>query len=94
MAEITIGEYFIPEGCTVKRVGNTIVVYKKAPRGLPPNEVRCRDCIHFGKGHTIRPWYFTDVCFDKPKKKDGKIEYYFSTTATSKVCEHFVKKEK
>lgn len=42
--ELKIGEYTIPEGCTIKRTGNIIQVYKK--KQVDTSILRCRDCRH------------------------------------------------
>lgn len=89
--ELQIGEYFIPNGCTIKRVGQTIHVYKKQSNKLPPSEKRCRDCKFFGKGHTVSLYYLANVCLKNPKQKEG---FFYSTTPVHKICEKFELKNK
>lgn len=89
--KLQIGEYFIPEGCTIKRVGKTILVYKKKSNKLPPSEKRCRNCKFFGKWHTVHLYYLANACLKKPKQKEG---FFFSTFPTHKICEKFELKNK
>ena len=86
---LQIGEYILPDECTIKRVGKIIHVYKKLSKKLPSSEKRCRDRRFFGKGHTVHPYYLANVCLKKPKQKEG---FFFSTFPTHKICEKFENK--
>lgn len=83
------GEYHIPAGMTVKKVGNILKVYKRKSKMLAENEYRCKDCIHNVMGCSVGYWQ-TKVCEMKPKKprKDG-VMLYKSTRKYDKPCENF-----
>lgn len=72
--ELKIGEYFIPEDCTIKRVGNTIQVYKKKKDRLSIDEPRCKDCVHYVEGHAGLYYWTTKVCDKKPKTLSAEME--------------------
>ena len=72
------GEYLIPDGYTVKKVGRTLKVYKSKSNRLSEGDYRCKDCKHYVKGFdTISGWYETDVCDMIPKRltKEGRYAY-------------------
>lgn len=87
---LEVGEYFIPDDCTAKFVGRTVVVYKRKSKKLAPTEHRCKDCKHRVKGHTFRqPHYETMVCELKPKEENG---LFYCAPLYGKPCENFEKK--
>lgn len=87
--ELKIGEYFIPDGCTAKFVGRTVVVYKRKSKRLAPTEYRCRDCKHRVKGKTFsRQFYETMVCEEKPKQNG----LFYCAPLYGMPCENFEKK--
>lgn len=72
------GEYLIPDGYSVKKVGNTLQVYKSKRNVLPEGEYRCKDCKHYVKGFSLNSgWYETNVCDMQPKRitKEGRYTY-------------------
>ena len=95
MNELQIGEYFIPDGCTIRRVGNTIQVYQKKKDKLDIKDYRCKDCVHYVDGHTGLHYWTTKVCNMKPKTllrlpeefKDFKL--YFGAQKYEKPCDKF-----
>lgn len=102
MSELQIGEYIIPDGCTIRRVGNTIQVYQKVKKKLDAGDYRCKDCKHYVDGHTGLHYWITKVCDMKPKTlsrlsergkalhkdfKDFKLYYY--TNGYEKPCDKF-----
>lgn len=94
--ELKEGEYFIPDGYTVKRIGCTIHVYKPKPRGLIEGDYRCKDCVHYVEGYTSNSrWYKSLVCQMQPKKqsKDGMV-LYKAVSKYGKICDNFRLKEK
>lgn len=89
--ELQIGEYAIPDGCTVKVdvVGGTVVVYKRKSKKLSPSEYRCKDCKHRVKGRTFSTTrYETMVCELKPKKEG----LFFGAPLYGLPCEKFERK--
>ena len=92
--KLKTGEYVIPDDCSVKKVGKTILVYKKKIKRVDSD--RCRYCKHFGTGPTIMSseWWTSCVCFKKPKGVGitGKTIYY-SANPYGKVCELFEQKD-
>jgi len=87
--ELKIGEYFIPDGCVVKLVGRTVVVYKRKSKKLAPTEYRCKDCKHRVKGKTFgRQFYDTMVC--ELKSKGNGL--FYGAPLYGKPCEKFEKK--
>lgn len=88
--ELPIGEYFIPDDCTAKFVGRTLVVYKRKSKKLAPTEYRCKDCKHRVKGYTFRRQHYdTMVCELKPKEENG---LFYSAPLYGMPCEKFEKK--
>ena len=97
MNELKIGEYLIPEGCTFKRVGNTIQVYRKKKDKLKVDEYRCKDCKHYVEGHTGSHFWTTAVCDMKPKKRKcaNGHKLFYMAQKYGKPCELFeLRKEK
>ncbi len=105
--ELKIGEYLIPEGYTVKRIGNTLKVYRKKNRTLGEGEFRCKDCKHYVIGHSNLCYWTTTVCDAKPKvlsdamekKKKNHKDYrhfklYFAAITYGKPCDMFELKTK
>ena len=101
--DLQIGEYVIPDGCTVRRTGNVLQVYKRRDKKYMVNydNPRCRNCIHFVSGHTKYGYWTTMVCDAKPKVlrkeetgyyKDMKL--YFCARPYDKPCDKYVRKEK
>lgn len=41
---LKVGEYLIPDDCTAKFVGRTLLVYKRKSKKLSPTEYRCKNC--------------------------------------------------
>ena len=83
------GEYSIPDGCTAKIVGRTVVVYERKRKKLSPTEYRCKDCIHRVEGHSLQHQYYrTMVCELKPKGKN----LYYGAPLYGKPCDNFEKK--
>lgn len=87
---LKVGEYLIPDGCTAKFVGRTVMVYKRKSKKLSPTEYRCKDCKHRVKGKCLKAqFYETMVCELKPKSEDGLFYY---APLYGKPCENFKKK--
>ena len=85
------GEYFIPDGYSVKKVEQTLQVYKSKANRLSEGEYRCKDCKHRVKGKTFgRQYYDTMVCELKPKKENG---LFYCAPLYGKLCEKFELKE-
>ena len=86
------GEYTIPPGYTIKKVGGVIRVYKSASKCLGPNDHRCKDCAHYVEGYSLNSgWYKTKVCELQPKRpsKDGKRMLYKAAKKYGKPCDKF-----
>ena len=72
------GEYLIPDGYTVKKVGKTLQVYKSKSRKLPEGVYRCKHCKHYVAGYSPNSgWHETIVCDTVLKRiaKDGRKLY-------------------
>lgn len=88
--ELQEGEYFIPDDCTAKFVGRTLLVYKRKSNKLSPTDYRCKDCKHRVKGNVFRNlFYDTMVCDLRPKPESG---LFFHASYYGKPCEKFEKK--
>ena len=87
--DLQVGEYFIPDDCTAKFVGRTLVVYKRKSKKLAPTEYRCKDCKHRIKGHCLkRQRYDTMVCELKPKENG----LFYGAPLYGEPCDKFEKK--
>lgn len=88
--ELQVGEYIIPDDCTAKLAGKTVVVYKCKNKKLALTEYRCKDCKHRVKGKCLKAQYYdTMVCELKPKKENG---LFYCAPLYGKPCEFFEKK--
>lgn len=58
----------MPEGCTALKVGRTIKVYRKKKGKRAWDDYRCKDCVHYGMGHTGLSRWTTTVCDIRPKR--------------------------
>lgn len=85
--ELKIGEYTIPDGCTIKRVGNTIKVYAK--KQVDTSILRCRDCKHCVP-HS-NGWFATYNCMARTWGK--RYPRHYVVTKSTKACDKFEKKE-
>lgn len=86
--ELKIGEYTIPEGCTIKRIGNTIQVYQKKKQ-RDTSVLRCRDCKYCDEN--TNQWYHWYLCLAREWGKDHKRNY--NIKPHFKACEKFERKE-
>lgn len=89
------GEYFIPDGYSVKKVGRTLQVYQSKSNRLPKGEYRCKDCKHYVKGFSSNSaWYETRVCelIFKRTTKEGR-PCYKAVNKYGKPCDKFELKE-
>lgn len=86
--ELKIGEYTIPEGCTIKREGNTVKVYQK--KQIDTSVSRCRDC-KYCEIMSVTPWYKYYACMARTWGK--KYPRHYTVTLSTKACEKFEKKE-
>lgn len=89
------GEYFIPDGYSVKKVGQTLQVYKSKANRLPKGEYRCKDCKHYVRGFSSNSaWYETMVCelIFKRTTKEGR-PCYKAVNKYGKPCDKFELKE-
>lgn len=82
--ELKIGEYTIPEGCTIKRIGNTIQVYQK--KQIDPTILRCRQCKY-----CVRKSFNFYGCMARTWGK--KYPRHYTVTLSTKACEKFERKE-
>lgn len=97
--ELKIGEYFIPDGCSVIKVGRTIKVYPSMSKKKEGSD-RCRRCIHFAIGNTKYGHAKTWVCDLKPKSVkhtppegyEGQHLYY-AAKYYDMPCENYVRRE-
>ena len=105
--ELQVGEYFIPDGCTIKKIGNTIRVYQKKKDKLDVKDYRCKDCIHYTDGHSGLYYWTTMVCDAKPKVLSSAMEkrrenhkdfqhfkLYFAAQKYGKPCNLFEARKK
>lgn len=87
--ELQIGEYFIPDGCTAKLVGRTVVVYERKSKKLSPTEFRCKDCKHRVKGFCFKKQHYSSMVCELKPKTEG---LFFGAPLYGKPCEKFEKK--
>lgn len=86
--ELKIGEYFIPEGCTVKMVGKTIKVYQKKLRD--PSILRCRDCKYCSLRYPSQYWG-GHIC--KANTWGKRYVRNYTVQLSKKACDKFERKE-
>ena len=89
------GEYLIPDGYSVKKVGKTLQVYKSKSNRLDKDEYRCKDCKHYVRGYSSNSaWYETMVCDLTLKRttKEGR-QCYKAVNKYAKPCGFFEKIE-
>ena len=89
------GEYMIPDGLSIKKVGRVLQVYKSKANRLSEDEYRCKDCKHYVSGFSSNSaWYETKVCelLYKRSTKEGR-PCYKAVNKYAKPCDKFVLKE-
>lgn len=90
---LNYGEYTIPEGCVIKRSGNSLTIRESKARKVPVTEFRCKDCKFFGTGPSTRSyWYKTTVCLAKQKTVFKDTPIYYATKPYGKLCDKFEQK--
>ena len=90
--ELQVGEYTIPEGCTLERTGKFVSI---RPIHNYVNKPRCYDCKHCGSGKATKGGFTTTICLIQPKHcvdRDGGTLYYH-IGMRHLACEKFEKKE-
>lgn len=93
MNELKIGTYTIPEGCTLVRRGNKVVIKQKTGRHRPACDYRCCDCKHMVQGHwRINQWYLSNVCEMRPGTREGLFRAV--KPLGGKDCKFFEKDDK
>lgn len=85
--ELKVGEYIIPDGCTIKREGNKVKVYAK--KQVDKSILRCRDC----KYCTPHPHGFPNSFNCMARTWGKKYTYHYVVTKSTKACDKFEKKE-
>ena len=91
MKELQEGEYAIPDGYSIKKVGRTLKVYKSKSTKLAEGEYRCKDCKHYVLGYSSNSaWYETRVCelLFKRMTKEGR-PCYKAVNKYGKPCVNF-----
>lgn len=99
---LTEGVYEIPKGFKAAIRGGVIEIVKKQPKPRKPNDLRCADCAHCGKGQTFFSQdsrFYGLVCFARIKKrviKEGKVigNLYYSVSDSRKKCDLFKRKKR
>lgn len=89
------GEYMIPDGLSIKKVGRILQVYKSKTNRLSEGEYRCKDCKHYVRGYSSNSaWFETMVCelLYKRSTKEGR-PYYKAVNKYAKPCDKFELKE-
>lgn len=90
------GEYMIPDGLSIRKVGRILKVYKPKDNRLSEGEYRCKDCKHYVRGFSSNSaWYETMVCelILKRTTKEGR-PCYKAVNKYKKPCEKFELREK
>ena len=94
MEILEIGEYRVPDDCTMKIKGKILRVVKCKDNRV--HEQRCRDCVFFAEGYTrkVATWRSV-VCLKKPKNATTckGDPMYFSVTPYGMICQHFEPKK-
>lgn len=89
---LDVGEYALPRDCRAVLDGGIVRVVRRSRRRLSEGEFRCRDCRHFGDGHSVAAWYTSKVCRMKPKTvKYGRnagtdVPLFYSAQPYGKPC--------
>lgn len=93
---LTEGEYEIPDGYTIERSGNRLVVRPSHKNVLSEDDPRCRDCVHRVMGYSKNSGYYeTHVCQKQPVCTDkikGVVRYK-AVGEYGKACSDFVKRK-
>lgn len=92
---LDVGEYALPRDCRAVLDGGIVRVVGRSRHRLSEGEFRCRDCRHFGDGHSVAAWYTSKVCRMKPKTvKYGRnagtdVPLFYSAQPYGKPCPKF-----
>lgn len=89
--ELKIGEYIIPDGCTIKRVGNIVKVYAK--KQVDTSILRCRDCKHCAPNPNVPSYCCGKYCICAARTWGKKYPRSYAVTPSTKACDKFEKKE-
>lgn len=82
---LTAGEYEIPDGYTVKRVENKVIVRPKI-KHKTQIKYHCNDCRYLGRGKTTKIFIGETSCCMKRKKPNG---CYYAAYPMDKACYEF-----
>ena len=86
------GEYIIPEGYTLIRKGNEVLIRPSRAVLKKEHDRHCRDCKFCDRGFATNGWYRTNICLKRPKGKNHYLKgfpLYYATNQANKVCEMF-----
>lgn len=83
--ELKIGEYTIPDGCTIKRVGNVVKVYAK--KQVDTSILRCRDCKHC----VPHPYGWSNIFNCMARTWGKKHPRHYVVSLSTKACDKFEK---
>ena len=97
MRMISPGDYELPKGHTVVKMGSYISIKPIVDRCRKPDDHRCIECAHRISGRwSLNVWYKTFVCEEKPKRNsDGSVKeglFYAVKDFDGKGCLMFKKK--
>lgn len=82
---LTAGEYEIPDGYTVKRVENKVIVRPKIKHHTQIAK-HCRDCRYLGRGRTSGGYYVENSACLKRQKPNGN---YYTAYPMDRACYEF-----
>lgn len=84
------GEYRFAPGFRGYIMKGVLHVVPYIPRGVPPEDKRCRDCIHRRTGRNKRGAYYDAwVCEERPKEVYNKVQLYYRCGELDHICPKF-----
>ena len=89
------GEYKFAHGHRGYVLHGVLHVVPYIPRGVPPEDKRCRDCKNRIEGRNKRGAYYDAwVCKMRPKEVYCGIQLYYRCGELDHICQHFDEKKK
>ena len=84
------GEFHFAPGFRGYIRKGVLYVVPYVPRGVPPEDKRCRDCIHRRMGRNKRGAYYDAwVCKMRPKEVYNGIQLHYRCGELDHICQHF-----
>lgn len=89
------GDYRMAPGYRGYVLRGVLHVVPYIPRGIAPDDKRCRDCKNRIEGRNKRGAYFDAwVCKKRPKEVYHGVQLYYRCGELDHICQHFNEKKK